>query len=61
VGRHRVDPLSLLAGIACIALAGAALVDELEVRDLDRGLLVPAVLIVVAVLLVAGLRPHRPD
>ncbi len=60
--RHRLDPVSLLAGLACIALALSALASELDVRDLDRGLLVPAVLIVVAVLLVAGIRwPRRSE
>jgi hypothetical protein len=59
--RHPLDPLSLLAGLGCIALAVAALAGELEVRDLDRGLLVPTVLIVVAVLLVAGLRRASTD
>jgi hypothetical protein len=54
--RHRLDPVSLLAGVACIAIAIAALASEIEFGDLDRGLLVPAVLIVVAVLLVAGIR-----
>jgi hypothetical protein len=47
--------LSLVAGLACITFAVVALASELDVRDLDRGLLVPAILIVVAVLLVAGL------
>jgi hypothetical protein len=55
--RHPLDPLSLVAGLACITFAVAALAAELDVHDLDRGLLVPAILIVVAVLLVAGLRP----
>jgi hypothetical protein len=62
VHRHRLDPVSLLGGLACITFAVAALASELDVRDLDRGLLVPAVLIVVAVLLVAGIRPRtRPS
>jgi hypothetical protein len=54
--RHRLDPVSLVAGVACIAIAIAGLASEVELGDLDRGLLVPAMLIVVAVLLVAGIR-----
>jgi hypothetical protein len=64
VRRHPLDPVSLVAGVACIAIAIAALASELDVGDMDRGLLVPAMLIVVAVLLVAGIRrppPEAPD
>jgi membrane protein implicated in regulation of membrane protease activity len=56
--RHRLDPVSLIAGLACIALAVAALTSTLALGDLDRGLVLPCVLIVVAVLLIAGIRTN---
>ncbi len=59
--RHRLDPLSLIAGGAFVLIGLAALIDRLDVRHVGDDWLLPVALLVAALGVLASLRmPPAP-
>jgi hypothetical protein len=53
---HPIDPFSLVAGIAFVALGIAGFAGSVELGDIDRGALMPIALLAIAVAIVSSLR-----